>query len=241
MRHGNIPQPSPTEKQNLDVVSHSALPSSSPGTPAFQSRPVLGALGRGLSGAVHQQPSRKKHAMRTLLSRGQTERKDATRLPSSYPVRPSQEEAASSMAGHPGSSWGPHPLLDLSFPRSPEEQLVKIVDIRAPLRTSLSSLSLSPFLGASAPASGPSCSGSGEGVPGVGKGCSLELAEFSLSPEWRVFCHPILNRPGSSRAGPPLYSTQESQNALDWTPSPAQAPSSTPAGRKGCCPLPRPW
>lgn len=136
MRHGNIPQPSPTEKQNLDVVSHSALPSSSPGTPAFQSRPVLGALGRGLSGAVHQQPSRKKHAMRTLLSRGQTERKDATRLPSSYPVRPSQEEAASSLAGHPGSSWGPHPPLDLSFPRSPEEQLVKIVDIRAPLRTS---------------------------------------------------------------------------------------------------------
>lgn len=148
MRHGNIPQPSPTEKQNLDVVSHSALPSSSPGTPAFQSRPVLGALGRGLSGAVHQQPSRKKHAMRTLLSRGQTERKDATRLPSSYPARPSQEGAASSLAGHPGSSWGPHPPLDLSFPRSPEEQLVKIVDIRAPLRTSLSSLSLSPFLGA---------------------------------------------------------------------------------------------
>lgn len=120
MRHGNIPQPSPTEKQNLDVVSHSALPSSSPGTPAFQSRPVLGALGRGLSGAVHQQPSRKKHAKRTLLSRGQTERKDATRLPSSYSARSSQEGAASSLAGHPGSSWGPHPPLDLSFPRSPE-------------------------------------------------------------------------------------------------------------------------
>lgn len=156
MRHGNIPQPSPTEKQNLDVVSHSALPSSSPGTPAFQSRPVLGALGRGLSGAVHQQPSRKKHAMRTLLSRGQTERKDATRLPSSYPVRPSQEEAASSLAGHPGSSWGPHPPLDLSFPRSPEEQLVKIVDIRAPLRTSSppssSRPSWEPLLGLLAPA-----------------------------------------------------------------------------------------
>lgn len=136
MRHGNIPQPSPTEKKNLDVVSHSALPSSSPGTPAFQSRPVLGALGRGLSGAVHQQPSRKKHAKRTLLSRGQTERKDATRLPSSYPARPSQEGAASSLAGHPGSSWGPHLPLDLSFPRSPEEQLITIVDIRAPLRTS---------------------------------------------------------------------------------------------------------
>lgn len=44
LRRGNIPQPSPTEKHNLDVVSHSALPSSSPGTPAFQSRPVLGAL-----------------------------------------------------------------------------------------------------------------------------------------------------------------------------------------------------
>lgn len=29
-----IPQPSPTEKQKLDVVSHSALLSSSPGTPA---------------------------------------------------------------------------------------------------------------------------------------------------------------------------------------------------------------
>lgn len=78
-------QPSPTEKQKLDVVSHSALLSSSPGTPAGPPNQPSSqrALGRGLSGAVHQQPSRKKHAKRTLPSRGQKERKDAAELPSS--------------------------------------------------------------------------------------------------------------------------------------------------------------
>lgn len=136
MRHGNIPQPSPTEKQNLDVVSHSALPPPALVPPRSKAAQFWEPSERGLSGAVHQQPSRKKHAKRTLLSRGQTERKDETRLPSSYSARPSQEGAASSLAGHPGSSWGPHPPLDLSFPRSPEEQLVTIVDIRAPLWTS---------------------------------------------------------------------------------------------------------
>lgn len=165
-----FPQPSPTEKQNLDFVSHSALPSSSPGTPTVQSRPVLGALGRGLSRAVHQQPSRKKHAKRTLLSRGQTERKDATSLPSTYSAQPSREGAASTLAGRPCRFWGPRPLLDLSFPRSLEEQARKDgADIRAPSGLRLSLLSLSPFLRASAQATVPSCSGPGEGGPRVGR------------------------------------------------------------------------
>ena len=89
-----IPQPSPTEKQKLDVVSHSALLSSSPGTPAGPPKQPssLRALGRGLGRAVHQQPSRKKHAKRTLRSRGQKERKDAAELPSSpIPSWPSGE------------------------------------------------------------------------------------------------------------------------------------------------------
>ncbi|KAM7332785.1 hypothetical protein ACRRTK_009493 [Alexandromys fortis] len=38
---------------------------------------------------------------------------------------------------------------------------------------------------------------------------------------------------------PSVQHTGKSQNALDWTLSPAQAPSSIPAGREGC-PLPRP-
>lgn len=89
-----IPQPSPTEKQKLDIVSHSALLSSSPGTPAGPPKQPssLRALGRGLGRAVHQQPSRKKHAKRTLRSRGQKERKDAAELPSSpIPSWPSGE------------------------------------------------------------------------------------------------------------------------------------------------------
>lgn len=87
LRRGKIPQPSPTEKQKLNVVSHSALLSSSPGSPAGpQKQPSSRrALRRGLGGAVHQQPSRKKHAKRTLLSRGQKERKDAAELPFSPP------------------------------------------------------------------------------------------------------------------------------------------------------------
>lgn len=110
LRHGNIPQPSPTEMQNLDVVSHSALPSSSPGTPAFQSRPVLGALGRGLSGAVHQQPSRKKHAMRTLLSRGQTERMQQDCLPPTQSGLPRKKQparwpATPAVPGDPTLRW----------------------------------------------------------------------------------------------------------------------------------------
>lgn len=81
-------QPSPTEKQKLDVVSHSALLSSSPGTPAGPPKQPSSrrALGRGLSGAVHQQSSRKKHAKRTLPSRGQKERMQQNCLPP--PSRP---------------------------------------------------------------------------------------------------------------------------------------------------------
>lgn len=62
-------QPRPTEKQKLDVVSHSALLSSSPGTPVGpQKQPSSRrALRRGLGGAVHQQPSRKKHAKWILV------------------------------------------------------------------------------------------------------------------------------------------------------------------------------
>lgn len=76
----------------------------------------------------------------------------------------------------------------------------------------------------------------------AGDGCSLELTEVSVSPEWRVCCHPTLNRTGSSRAGSPsVQHTGKSQNALDWTLSPAQAPSTIPrrTGLEGC-PLPRP-
>lgn len=81
-------QPSPTEKQKLDVVSHSALLSSSPGTPAgpLKQPSSRRALGRGLHGAVHQQPSRKKHAKWTLPSRGQKERMQQNcLLPPSHP------------------------------------------------------------------------------------------------------------------------------------------------------------
>lgn len=53
----------------------------------------------------------------------------------------------------------------------------------------------------------------------MGRGCSLEVAKLNsaLSPEWRVFCHLPHSEPqGSSRAGPPLYSTQEKIRML-WT------------------------
>lgn len=155
MRHGNIPQPSPTEKQNLDVVSHSALPSSSPGSPAVQSSPVLGALGRGLSRVVHQQPSRKKHAKRTLLSRGQTERKDAT-----SPAFP--ERAASSLVCHPCGSWGPPPSAGPKLPSEPRGTAHKDDGSRhSSSPPDFAPPSLSPFLGASAQASVPCCSGLG--------------------------------------------------------------------------------
>lgn len=85
----------------------------------------LRALGRGLGGAVHQQPSRKKHAKRTLPSRGQKERKDAAELPSSpIPSWPSGEGTKSPNKStstvlkgpvpHPCPSWG-NPTLGWSF------------------------------------------------------------------------------------------------------------------------------
>lgn len=86
-----------------------------------------------------------------------------------------------------------------------------------------------------------SCSGPGKGGPGVVRGCSLELAELSMTPEWRVFYHPTLNRTGSSRAGPLWTTHRKKVRTLwtGWTHVLAQAPSSIPAGREDC-PLPRP-
>lgn len=155
MRHGNIPLPSPTEKQNLDVVSHSALPSSSPGSPAVQSSPVLGALGRGLSRVVHQQPSRKKRAKRTLLSREQTEKMQPS---------PAFPGSSSQLAGLPPLRFlGTPPFAGPKPPSKPRGTAHKDDGSRhsssppdfAPL------LSLSHFLGASAQASVPCCSGLG--------------------------------------------------------------------------------
>lgn len=53
------------------------------------------SLGRGLGGAVRQQPSRKKHAKRTLSNRGQKERMQNCLPPPHIPSRPSGEGAKS--------------------------------------------------------------------------------------------------------------------------------------------------
>lgn len=80
-------------------------------------------------GAVHQQPSRKKHAKRTLPSRGQKERKDAAELPSSpIPSWPSGEgmkppnKATSTVERGLSRTLAPflgepHPQLGRSFTR----------------------------------------------------------------------------------------------------------------------------
>lgn len=133
LRHGNIPQPSPTEKQNLDVVSHSARPSSSPGSPAVQSsQPSPGSPRKG------SQPSctpaaKQKEACLADSAKQRTNRKKRCNQPGL-----SGKEQPAHWSATPAVPGDPHPPLDLSFPRSPEEQLIKMmeVDIRAHLRTS---------------------------------------------------------------------------------------------------------
>lgn len=141
------PSPAPPKKQKLDVVSHSALLSSSPGTPAGpQKQPSSRrALRRGLGGAVHQQPSRKKHAKRTLLSRGQKERKDAAELPFSPPypaptfrgrnkINPTKQPARFERASPPPSPFlgEPHPQLSPGASLgSSEDKLVQMTGCRS--------------------------------------------------------------------------------------------------------------
>lgn len=74
----------------------------------------------------------------------------------------------------------------------------------------------------------------------MGRGCSLALAEFSVEARMEGVLPPH-SEPHGQFSGwtPSVQHTGTSQNAPDWTLSPAQAPSTIPAGREGC-PLPRP-
>lgn len=68
----------------------------------------------------------------------------------------------------------------------------------------------------------------------------MELAEFSVESRMEGVLPPH-SKPHGQFSGrtPSVQHTGKSQNALDWTLSPAQAPSSIPVGGEGC-PLPRP-
>lgn len=115
-----IPQPSPTEKQKLNVVSHSALLSSSPGTPAGPPKQpsFLRALGRGLGGRSCAPAAKQKATCKTDSAMQRAERKKGCSRTSSpsHPGLPSGEGTSSPNKStstvlrgpvpHPCPSWG---------------------------------------------------------------------------------------------------------------------------------------
>lgn len=221
-------QPSPIEKQKLDVVSHSALLSSSPGTPTGpRSSPVL----REPSEEVSEELSTSSQAesyMQSRLCQVQDSKQQSTQGNCSLPPCPvwsrppgegtkSPNKATSTVLKGPGPHthpWETPPLtLTGASVGSSEDQLVKMLVYSSqgiPNRPPSRVLPTPPphCLQLLAPVAwdqgrqDPPAPLGLEAPPYSRAGSELDF----FLPEWRVFCYPPRALGGSSGPQIPVYS-----------------------------------
>lgn len=198
-------QPSPTEKQKLDVVSHSALLSFGPGTPAGpQSSPVLRETSEGVSTELCTSSQAERNTQNGLCQAEdrQKERMRQDCLPphpspafwgrSKIPKQSNQH--SSKGAWPPPSPFLGSPTLhsSLSFPRKPGGPACKDDGVWVGELSLLDFVpSFPPFLPRFwlLPPAAPDQVREALGWAG---------ATCCVSPEWEVFCHSTLSCRGSS-------------------------------------------
>lgn len=120
-----IPPAQPHRKAKLRLRQPLSPSLLQPGYPCGPKPPSSGSPWKGSQRSCTPAAKQKEACYADSAKQRTNRKKGCNRLPSSYSAQPARARAASSLAGRPSGCWGPRPLLDLSFPRSLEEQARK--------------------------------------------------------------------------------------------------------------------